>query len=176
MGRRVKVHCTPVCSPLSRLFSCSLPWTEKKGVKSTMGILKKAAALVNRDLGKLPEEKCRLIVQATDEVIAGKPEAEQRGLAQEQNGPLARLVVGAAATSQRAVVPEHSSGRASPAGLVTSHCTALCNHLSRLLWQLRSTHTSARRWKGDKSWNQLWQKTWWIATYMGLWYPSSADE
>jgi fumarate hydratase class II len=37
-----------------------------------MGILKKACALVNRDLGKLPEEKCRLIVQAADEVIAGK--------------------------------------------------------------------------------------------------------
>ncbi len=37
-----------------------------------MGILKKAAALVNRELGKLPEEKCRLIVQAADEVIAGK--------------------------------------------------------------------------------------------------------
>jgi fumarate hydratase class II len=37
-----------------------------------MGILKKAAVLVNRDLGKLPEEKCRLIVQAADEVIAGK--------------------------------------------------------------------------------------------------------
>ncbi|HKA54148.1 MAG TPA: class II fumarate hydratase [Candidatus Binatia bacterium] len=37
-----------------------------------LGILKKAAALVNRDLGKLPEEKCRLIVQAADEVIAGK--------------------------------------------------------------------------------------------------------
>jgi fumarate hydratase class II len=37
-----------------------------------MGLLKKAAALVNRDLGKLPEDKCRLIVQAADEVIAGK--------------------------------------------------------------------------------------------------------
>jgi len=36
------------------------------------GILKKAAALVNRDLGALPEDKCRLIVQAADEVIAGK--------------------------------------------------------------------------------------------------------
>src|ERR687887_1183173 len=35
------------------------------------GILKKAAALVNRDLGKLPEDKARLIVQAADEVIAG---------------------------------------------------------------------------------------------------------
>src|SRR5262245_36979611 len=36
------------------------------------GILKKAAALVNRDLGKLPADKCDLIVRAADEVIAGK--------------------------------------------------------------------------------------------------------
>ena len=37
-----------------------------------MGILKKAAALVNRDLGKLSEAKCQLIVQAADEVIEGR--------------------------------------------------------------------------------------------------------
>jgi fumarate hydratase, class II len=36
------------------------------------GILKKAAALVNLDLGKLPADKAKLIVQAADEVIAGK--------------------------------------------------------------------------------------------------------
>jgi fumarate hydratase, class II len=36
------------------------------------GILKKACALVNQDLGKLPAEKASLIVQAADEVIAGK--------------------------------------------------------------------------------------------------------
>jgi fumarate hydratase class II len=36
------------------------------------GILKKAAALVNQELGKLPPEKARLIAQAADEVIAGK--------------------------------------------------------------------------------------------------------
>src|SRR5436190_15719326 len=36
------------------------------------GILKKAAALVNQDLGKLPADKARLIVQACDEVIQGK--------------------------------------------------------------------------------------------------------
>jgi fumarate hydratase class II len=36
------------------------------------GILKKACALVNLDLGKLSPEKAKLIVQAADEVIAGK--------------------------------------------------------------------------------------------------------
>src|SRR5437763_12897449 len=35
------------------------------------GILKKAAAEVNRDLGKLPDAKAKLIVQAADEVIDG---------------------------------------------------------------------------------------------------------
>jgi fumarate hydratase, class II len=39
------------------------------------GILKKAAALVNQDLGKLPPEKTKLIVKAADEVIAGKLDA-----------------------------------------------------------------------------------------------------
>src|SRR5437879_4128641 len=36
------------------------------------GILKKAAALVNQDLGKLSHDKLKLIVQACDEVIEGK--------------------------------------------------------------------------------------------------------
>ncbi len=36
-----------------------------------MGILKKAAAEVNRDLGRLPAPLARLIIQAADEVIAG---------------------------------------------------------------------------------------------------------
>ena len=36
-----------------------------------LGVLKKAAALVNEDLGKLPADKARLIVGACDEVIAG---------------------------------------------------------------------------------------------------------
>jgi fumarate hydratase, class II len=38
----------------------------------SFGILKKAAALVNLDLGKLSPEKTKLIVQAADEVISGK--------------------------------------------------------------------------------------------------------
>jgi fumarate hydratase class II len=40
-----------------------------------LGILKKAAALVNEDLGKLPGDKANLIVQACDEVIEGKLDA-----------------------------------------------------------------------------------------------------
>ena len=40
------------------------------------GILKKAAALVNEALGKLPPAKARLIVQAADEVIAGSLDAQ----------------------------------------------------------------------------------------------------
>ena len=40
------------------------------------GILKKAAAGVNHALGKLPDEKSRLIIEAADEVISGKLDAE----------------------------------------------------------------------------------------------------
>jgi fumarate hydratase class II len=36
-----------------------------------MGILKKAAALANHELGKLPKDKCDAICQAADEVISG---------------------------------------------------------------------------------------------------------
>jgi fumarate hydratase class II len=37
-----------------------------------LGILKKAAALTNKELGSLPDEKADLIVRAADEVIEGK--------------------------------------------------------------------------------------------------------
>src|SRR5881628_1366554 len=37
-----------------------------------LGILKKAAAMVNAELGKLPVDKLKLIGQACDEVIEGK--------------------------------------------------------------------------------------------------------
>jgi fumarate hydratase class II len=40
------------------------------------GTLKKACALVNQDLGKLPADKAKLIVQACDEVIEGKLDAQ----------------------------------------------------------------------------------------------------
>src|SRR5262249_46918450 len=41
-----------------------------------LATVKKAAAIVNHDLGLLPDEKCRLIVQAADEVIAGNLDGE----------------------------------------------------------------------------------------------------
>ena len=40
-----------------------------------LGTLKKACAIVNNDLGKLPGDKLKLIVQACDEVIEGKLDA-----------------------------------------------------------------------------------------------------
>jgi len=40
-----------------------------------LGILKKASAYVNNDLGKLPKEKLELISKAADEVISGKLDA-----------------------------------------------------------------------------------------------------
>ena len=43
-----------------------------RGVIRAFGLLKKAAAEVNRDLKKLAEEKARLIIAAADEVVAGK--------------------------------------------------------------------------------------------------------
>jgi fumarate hydratase class II len=39
-------------------------------------ILKKAAALVNQDLGKLPADKAKLIAQAADEIISGKLDSQ----------------------------------------------------------------------------------------------------
>ena len=43
-----------------------------RSVVRAFGLLKKAAAEVNRDLGKLPPDKARLIAAAADEVIAGQ--------------------------------------------------------------------------------------------------------
>src|SRR5947207_6787618 len=37
-----------------------------------LGLLKKAAALVNEELGKLSADKARLVVRAADEVIEGR--------------------------------------------------------------------------------------------------------
>ena len=46
--------------------------TKPRELIRALGVLKKACALVNGDLGKLPADKAKLITQAADEVIAGK--------------------------------------------------------------------------------------------------------
>jgi fumarate hydratase class II len=46
--------------------------TKPRELIRALGVLKKACALVNEDLGKLPSEKSALITQAADEVIAGQ--------------------------------------------------------------------------------------------------------
>jgi fumarate hydratase class II len=46
--------------------------TKPRELVRALGILKKACALVNQDLGKLSPEKAKLIAQAADEVIEGK--------------------------------------------------------------------------------------------------------
>ena len=46
--------------------------TMPKELIRAFGILKKVAALVNKELGLLPEEKVNLIVKAADEIIEGK--------------------------------------------------------------------------------------------------------
>ncbi|MBI5813794.1 MAG: class II fumarate hydratase [Meiothermus silvanus] len=43
-----------------------------RAIIRALGILKKAAALANAELGELPRDKAELIVRAADEVIAGK--------------------------------------------------------------------------------------------------------
>jgi len=53
-------------------FKIGDPGSMPKEIIRAFGILKKAAALANFDLGVLPEDKCKLIVQACDEVIEGK--------------------------------------------------------------------------------------------------------
>jgi fumarate hydratase class II len=47
-----------------------------RSIVRAIGVLKKAAAEVNRDLGQLPADKTDLIVRAADEVIEGKLDAE----------------------------------------------------------------------------------------------------
>src|SRR6516225_4749222 len=51
-------------------------FTWGRPVIRALGVLKKACALANGELGKLPEEKVDLIVRAAQEVIDGKLDAE----------------------------------------------------------------------------------------------------
>ena len=47
-----------------------------KAVYHAYGYVKKAAAIVNAEAGKLPRDKADLIIKVADEVIAGKLDSE----------------------------------------------------------------------------------------------------
>ncbi len=47
-----------------------------KAVYHAYGFVKKAAAMVNAEAGKLPRDKADLIIKVADEVIAGKLDSE----------------------------------------------------------------------------------------------------
>ncbi len=53
-------------------FRIGDPGSMPSEIIRAFGVLKKSAALANFELGVLPEEKCKLIVQACNEVIEGK--------------------------------------------------------------------------------------------------------
>jgi len=53
-------------------FKIGEPASMPKEVIQAFAVLKKAAALINFDLGVLPEEKMKLIVAVCDEILAGK--------------------------------------------------------------------------------------------------------
>ena len=91
------------------------------------GILKKAAATVNRDRGAIPEEKAKAIVGAADEVIAGKLDDHfplvvwQTGSGTQTNMNVNEVIsnraieiLGGAMGSKKPVHPTTTSTRASP--------------------------------------------------------------
>ena len=53
-------------------FKIGDPGSMPKEIISAFGVLKKAAALANFELGVLTEEKCNLIAEVCDEIIEGK--------------------------------------------------------------------------------------------------------
>ncbi len=53
-------------------FKIGDPGSMPREIIQAFGVLKKAAALTNNELGVLTDDKCKLIVQACDEVIDGK--------------------------------------------------------------------------------------------------------
>jgi len=58
------------------VFSSTCPFRWGRNMIRALGILKKAAALANKELNELPADVADLIVQAADEVIAGRWDAE----------------------------------------------------------------------------------------------------
>src|SRR6478752_3020562 len=130
------------------------------------GIVKKAAALVNQEAGRLPDWKAKVIVQAADETIAGKLDREfplyvwQTGSGTQSNMNVNEVLsnraiqlLGGALGSQHPVGPNddvnmaQSSNDSFPTAM---HIAAITEIDDRLLPRLRELHAEigakSRRW------------------------------
>lgn len=132
------------------------------------GIVKKAAALVNQEAGRLPEWKAKVIVQAADETIAGKLDEEfplfvwQTGSGTQSNMNVNEVLanraiqlLGGVLGSQHPVGPNddvnmaQSSNDSFPTAM---HIAAVTEIDDRLLPSLRALHdeiaAKAKQWMG----------------------------
>lgn len=132
------------------------------------GIVKKAAALVNQEAGRLPDWKAKVIVQAADETIAGKLDQEfplyvwQTGSGTQSNMNINEVLsnraiqlLGGTLGSQHPVGPNddvnmaQSSNDSFPTAM---HIAAITEIDDRLLPRLRELHaeidTKAKKWMG----------------------------
>jgi len=132
------------------------------------GIVKKAAALVNQKAGRLDDWKAAVIVQAADETIAGKLDAEfplfvwQTGSGTQSNMNINEVIsnraiqlLGGELGSQHPVGPNDdvNMGQSSNDSFPTAmHIAAITEIDERLLPNLRALHTEiakkSREWNG----------------------------
>lgn len=132
------------------------------------GTVKKAAALVNEDAGRLPSWKSKAIVQASDEVIAGDLDAEfplfvwQTGSGTQSNMNVNEVIsnraiqlLGGVLGSQQPVGPNDdvNMGQSSNDSFPTAmHVAAVTELDDRLLPSLRALHAEierkAKQWMG----------------------------
>ena len=130
------------------------------------GVVKKAAALVNQEAGRLDDWKARVIVQAADETIAGKLDAEfplfvwQTGSGTQSNMNVNEVIsnraiqlVGGTLGTQQPVGPNDdvNMGQSSNDSFPTAmHIAAITEIDDRLLPSLRALHAEiaakAKKW------------------------------
>jgi fumarate hydratase class II len=139
------------------------------GVYRAYGTVKKAAALVNQQAGRLPEWKARVIVQAADETIAGELDTEfplfvwQTGSGTQSNMNVNEVLsnrsiqlLGGTLGSQVPIGPNDdvNMGQSSNDSFPTvMHIAALTELDERLLPRLRELHAEITR-KSEK-WMQV---------------------
>jgi fumarate hydratase class II len=134
-------------------------------VIKAMAVLKKAAALVNNDLGKLDAERTRLIVQAADEVADGKLDAHfplrvwQTGSGTQTNMNVNEVVsnraielAGGAMGSKKPVHPNdhvnmsQSSNDTFPTAMHIAGAEAMATMLPAVEALRQALHQKATRW------------------------------